>query len=234
MARRNMKRMVFIAGGVTLLALALIAGAVLVKLPKTTATGTAPVSQASTNSPAQTTIQGTTKTDQPAKVAPQPTSAAKVNTQTPAAPAATGNGQQKTTTTSNQPNNNQPNGNQPTSNQPNSTMPATTAGMFEQPLKQYGSSIQSMVAQGLNISNRQLAMQLQAGKHLKDIAQAQGISTNQLQTLLATSIQSGFGPAVQIGQLTQAQVSSFVQQTQQNPVLLEQTLSVTPPLPSHW
>ena len=224
MARRNMKRMVFVASGVTLLALALIAGAVLVKLPKTAATGTAPVSQASTNSPAQTTIQGTTKTDQPAKVAPQPTSAAKVNTQTPAAPAATGNGQQKTTTTSNPPN----------GNQPNSTMPATTAGIFEQPLKQYGSSIQIMVAQGLNISNRQLAMQLQAGKHLKDIAQAQGVSNNQLKTLLATSIQSGFGPAVQIGQLTQTQVSSFVQQTQQNPMLLEQTLSVTPPLPSHW
>ena len=219
MARRNMKRMVFIAGGVTLLALALIAGAVIVKLPKTAATGTMPTSQASTNSPAQTTIQGTNKTDQPAKVAPQPTSAAKVNTPGQAAPTATGNGQQKTTT----------NGNQPTS-----TMPAATAGMFEQPLKQYGSSIQRMVAQGLNISNKQLAMQLQAGKHLKDIAQTQGVSGNQLQTLLATSIQSGFGPAVQIGQLTQAQVSSFVQQTQQNPMLLEQTLSVTPPQPSHW
>ena len=106
--------------------------------------------------------------------------------------------------------------------------------MFEQPLKQYGSSIQRMVAQGLNISNKQLAMQLQAGKHLKDIAQAQGISNNQLQTLLAHSIQSGFNPAIQIGQLTQTQVSSFVQQAQQNPMLLEQTLSVTPPLPAHW
>ncbi|HEV2661018.1 MAG TPA: hypothetical protein VGU68_10480, partial [Ktedonobacteraceae bacterium] len=70
--------------------------------------------------------------------------------------------------------------------------------------------------------------------HLKDIAQAQGISDNQLKALLATSIQSGFGTAIQIGQLTQAQVSSFVQQTQQNPMLLEQTLSVTPPLPAHW
>jgi DNA-binding CsgD family transcriptional regulator len=229
MARRNMKRIVLIAGGVTLLALALIAGAVIVKLPKIAATGTMPTAQASTNSPAQTTIQGTTKTDQPAKVVPQPTSAAKVaaqptsaanvNTQGPAAPIATGNGQQKTTT----------NGNQPTA-----TMPAATVGMFEQPLKQYGASIQRMVAQGLNISNKQLAMQLQAGKHLKDIAQAQGVSNNQLQTLLATSIQSGFGPAVQIGQLSQAQVSSFVRQAQQNPVLLEQTLSVTPPQPSHW
>ncbi|HEV2660951.1 MAG TPA: hypothetical protein VGU68_10135, partial [Ktedonobacteraceae bacterium] len=115
MARRNMKRMVFIAGGVTLLALALIAGAVVVKLPKTAATGTMPTSQATMNSPAQTTIQGTTKTDQPAKVAPQPTSAAKVNTQTPAAPAATGNGQQKTTT-NNQPGNNPTNSNQPNNN----------------------------------------------------------------------------------------------------------------------
>ncbi len=219
MARRNMKRMVFIAGGITLLALALIAGAVIVKLPKTVAIGTAQTGQASTNSPAQTTIQGTTKTDQPAKIAPQPTSAANVNTPGAATPTATDNGQQKTTTTG---------------NQPTSTMPATTAGMFEQPLKQYGSSIQRMVAQELNISNKQLAMQLQAGKHLKDIAQAQGVSDNQLQTLLAHSIQSGFGPAVQIGQLTQAQVSSFVQQTQQNPMLLEQTLSVTPPQPSHW
>lgn len=229
MARRNMKRMVFIAGGVTLLALALIVGAVVVKLPKTAATGTMPTTQASTNSPAQTTIQGTTKTDQPAKVAPQPTSAAKVNTQTPTAPAATGNDQQKTTTTSNQPNNNPT-----TSSQPASTMPAATLGIFAQPLKQYGFSIQLMVAQGLNIPSKQLAMQLQAGKHLKDIAQAQGISDNQLKTLLATSIQSGFGTAVQIGQLTQAQVSSFVQQAQQNPMLLEQTLSVTPPLPAHW
>jgi hypothetical protein len=229
MARRNMKRMMFIAGGITLLALALIVGAVVIKLPKTAATGTAPTSQASTNSPAQTTIQGTTKTDQPAKVVPQPTSAAKVapqptsaanvNTQGPVAPTATSNGQQKTTTNA---------------NQPVATMPAAAVGMFEQPLKQYGSSIQRMVAQGLNISNKQLAMQLQAGKHLKDIAQAQGVSNNQLQTLLATSIQSGFGPAVQIGQLSQAQVSSFVRQAQQNPVLLEQTLSVTPPQPSHW
>ncbi len=219
MARRNTKRLVFIVGGVTLLALALIAGAVILQLPKIAATGTVPASQASTNSPVQTTIQGTTKTDQSAKVAPQPTSAAKVNTQGPAAPTATGNGQQKTTTTG---------------NQPTGTMPAAAAGIFEQPLKQYGSSIQRMVAQGLNISNKQLAMQLQAGKYLKDIAQAQGVSDNQLQTLLANSIQSGFGPAIQVGQLTQAQVSSFVQQMQQNPALLEQTLSVTPPQPAHW
>ncbi|HEV2655095.1 MAG TPA: hypothetical protein VGT82_09045 [Ktedonobacteraceae bacterium] len=229
MARRNMKRMVFIAGGVTLLALALIAGAVVVKLPKTAATGTMPTSQATMNSPAQTTIQGTTKIDQPAKVAPQPTSAAKVNTQTPQAPAAKNHSQHKMKTTSNQPNNNPT-----TSNQPTSTVPAATTGIFAQPLKQYGFSIQLMVAQGLNIPSKQLAMQLQAGKHLKDIAQAQGISDNQLKALLATSIQSGFGTAIQIGQLTQAQVSSFVQQTQQNPMLLEQTLSVTPPLPAHW
>jgi DNA-binding CsgD family transcriptional regulator len=212
--------MVFIVSGSALLALAFIAGAVLLTLPKITATGVRPTSQVSTNNPAHT-IQGTTNTDQPAKVVPQPISATATNAQGTATPTTTGNGQQKTTTVGN-------------GNQPTSTMSAATASMFVQPLKQYGLSIQRMVAQGLNISNKQLAMQLQAGKHLKDIAQTQGVSTNQLQILLANSIQSGFGPAIQGGQLTQAQVSSFVQQTQQNPATLEQTLSVTPPKPAHW
>jgi hypothetical protein len=222
MKRRNTKRMLFIVSGATLLAVALIAGAALFALPKITAANVGPASQAATNSTMNSavhTIQATTTTNHPAQVAQQPTAVASPQ----ASPTVTGNGQQKTTTTVNQ------------STSTSSTMPAAASSLFVEPLKQYGFSIQSMVAQGLNISNTQLATQLQASKHLTDIAQAQGVSSNQLQTLLATSIQSSFGPAIQNGQLTQAQVSSFVLQTQQNPVMLEPTLSVTPPKPAaHW
>ena len=65
-------------------------------------------------------------------------------------------------------------GNPTPANNGNTNAPATqpNTNTFVQPLKLYGPQIQHKVAQGLNISDRALATQLQAGKHLKDIAQA--------------------------------------------------------------
>lgn len=117
---------------------------------------------------------------------------------------------------------------------PTASTTQSNANTFAQPLKSYGPQIQHMVAQGLNVPDKELATQLQAGKHLKDIAQVQGISNTQLQTLISTSITNSFAPAVQGGLLTQTQVSSFVTQTQQNPQMLEQTLSIAPPPRPHW
>src|SRR6266487_2486007 len=201
MARRKTRRTMFIISGATLTALALIAGAILVTYQITInahgAIGSALTAPASGSA---NTIQATTK-----NAAQQTTPVATANkaapVQIPGNPTPANNG--KTNTQATQPNTN----------------------TFVQPLKLYGPQIQHKVAQGLNISDRALATQLQAGKHLKDIAQAQGISA---------SITSGFAPAIQSGQLTQAQVSSFVTQTQQNPQMLEQTLSVAPPPPLHW
>ena len=210
MARRKTRRTMFIISGATLTALALIAGAILVTYQITInahgAIGSALTAPASGSA---NTIQATTK-----NAAQQTTPVATANKATPV----------------------QISGNPTPANNGNTNTPATqpNTNTFVQPLKLYGPQIQHKVAQGLNISDRALATQLQAGKHLKDIAQTQGISATQLQTLISTSITSAFAPAVQSGQLTQAQVSSFVTQTQQNPQMLEQPLSVAPPPPLHW
>ena len=212
MARRNSKRMVFMVSGATLFALALIAGAALFTLPKITAKTSTPAAQNAMQAPART-VKEPAKTDQPAKVASQPVVPA--TGQKPAAPATgqntqgaapappVGNDQPKSTDKSSSPGDKQAT---------DPKMPATPSSVFKLPLKEYGPSIQRMVALGLNTSNKQLAVQLQGGMHLKDIAQVQGVSQSQLGTLLANSIKSGFGPANQMGQLTQDQVMIFAQQ----------------------
>jgi hypothetical protein len=232
MVRRKTRLTMFIIGGAALLTLALIAGAVLFALPKTTnagvATGTA--SKAPANSSAQTIQTTNTTTDKAAQPAQQPTPAAPTTVpgqvQVPGNPTPANGGNPA-------PNPTPANNGNPA---PNPTTPPApqNMNMFAQPLKQYGSDIQHMVAQGLNITDKQLATQLQAGKHLKDIAQAQGVSNTQLQNLISNALQSGFTPAVQGGQLTQAQVSSFVAQMQQDPKMLEQELSIMPLVAHHW
>lgn len=101
-------------------------------------------------------------------------------------------------------------------------------------LKQYVPDIRHMVAQQLNITDKALAQQLQNGMHLKDIAMQHGLSGMQLQNVLSSSITAGFQPAVSAGSLTQMQVSSFIQQTQLNPMVLEQQLSILPAPVAHW
>jgi hypothetical protein len=98
------------------------------------------------------------------------------------------------------------------------------AGPYVQVLKQYGSSIKNQMAQGLKFTNDQLAMQLQAGKSLSEIATAQGLSATQLQNLIATSLQNGLNPAISSGELTQKQISLLIKRWQKNPKPLERLL----------
>jgi hypothetical protein len=117
------------------------------------------------------------------------------------------------------------NGNQATTQ--NTTIPLVT-------LKQYVPDIRHTVAQSLNITDKALALQLQGGMHLKDIAMQHGLTNTQLENLLSSSISLGFQPAINTGSLTQMQVSSFIQQTQLNPTTFEQQLSVLPAPVAHW
>jgi hypothetical protein len=122
------------------------------------------------------------------------------------------------------------NGNQaaaPAAPAQNMTVPIVT-------LKQYVPDIRHMVAQNFNLTDKALAQQLQNGMHLKDIAMQHGLSDMQLQNLLSTSITTGFQPAITAGSVTPVQVSTFIQQTQQNPTTLEQQMSILPAPVAHW
>ena len=102
--------------------------------------------------------------------------------------------------------------------------PTVRANPYAQPLKQYAPEIKSQMAQGLKLTPEQLAAQLKAGKTLSAIATAQGLSTVQLQSLIATSLQNGLQPAVTSGDLTQKQVATLVKRWQKNPKQLERLL----------
>jgi hypothetical protein len=218
---------------VTVLTLALLAGAVFFLLPKITAS--------SANQPTGTTgqagntahtLNSTGNTGNVGQVAVQGKQAAapatKTNTKgngntTSTVPVTAANNNQAPATSANNGATSAP----ATTPQQNLTVPIVT-------LKQYAPNIRHMVAQSLNITDKALALDLQNGMHLTNLATQQGLSNAQLQTLLSSSITSGFQPAITAGSLTQAQVSSFVQQTQQNPTTLEQQLSILPAPVAHW
>ncbi len=233
--RKTRKRPVLLISSVTILTLALLAGAVFFLLPKVTAASTTQ----STGTTGQinntaNTINTKGNAGNIGKVAIQPTRTVAVapkknspatgngNTNNPAAtgnnnpaPAAPANNGAKTTAA-------------PAATSPqNLTVPVVT-------LKQYVPNIRHMVAQSFNITDKALALDLQSGMHLTTVATQQGLSNAQLQTLLASSITTSFQPAISTGSLTQAQVSSFIQQTQKNPTTLEQQLSILPPPVAHW
>ena len=226
-----------IISSVTMLTLALLAGAVFFLLPKITASS----ANQPTNTSGQTgnithAINSTGNTGPVGQVVVQGKQAVASTTKTNAN--AKGNGNTANTVPAASANNNQmpatsaSTGNQTTTaptkaGQQNLTVPVVT-------LKQYVPNIRHMVAQSFNITDKALALDLQNGMHLTTIATQQGLSNTQLQTLLSSSISAGFQPAIMAGSLTQAQVSSFIQQTQQNPTTLEQQLSVLPAPVAHW
>jgi hypothetical protein len=235
--RKTGNRSLLIISSATVLTLALLAGAVFFLLPKITAAN-ANQSTGTTGQVDNTahTINATGKTAQVGQVAVQPKQAAAVTTKTNAN--AKGNGNAANTVPATSGNNNPApataanNGNQAASapaatSQQNLTVPVVT-------LKQYVPDIRHMVAQSFNITDKALALDLQNGMHLTNIAMQHGLSNAQLQTLLSSSITTGFQPAITTGSLTQAQVSTFIQQTQQNPTTLEQQLSILPPAVAHW
>ncbi len=201
-----------------ILTLALLTGAVFFLLPKITAARvTQPMVSSAQGNHAATTLNSTAKTGNAntastvGQVAAQPTQAASTTTKQGSNSAAMGNGK----TTQPAPATAANNGNQasaPATVPQNATVSVVT-------LKQYVPGIRHMMAQNFNITDKALAQQLQNGMHLKDIATQQGLSVAQLQNLLSTSISTGFQPAINTGSLTQTQVSTFIQQMQQNPTL---------------
>ncbi|HEV2655096.1 MAG TPA: hypothetical protein VGT82_09050 [Ktedonobacteraceae bacterium] len=103
-------------------------------------------------------------------------------------------------------------------------VPTVRPNPYTQPLKQYAPEIRTQMAQGLKLTPEQLAAQLKSGKTLSAIATAQGLSTVQLQNLIATSLQSSLQPSVTSGDLTQKQVEALVKRWQKNPKPLEHLL----------
>ena len=102
--------------------------------------------------------------------------------------------------------------------------PTVRANPYTQPLKQYAPEIKNQMAQGLKLTPDQLAAQLKAGKTLNTLATAQGLSTTQLQSLIATSLQNSLKPAIDSGDLTQKQVTTLIKRWQKNPKQLERLL----------
>jgi hypothetical protein len=102
--------------------------------------------------------------------------------------------------------------------------PTVRPNPYTQPLKQYAPEIRTQMAQGLKLTPEQLAAQLKSGQTLSAIATAQGLSTVQLQNLIATSLQNSLQPAVASGDLTQKQVATLVKRWQKNPKPLERLL----------
>ncbi len=83
-------------------------------------------------------------------------------------------------------------------------------------LKQYGPTIKAQIAQGLHLTAAQVGEQLSAGNSIDAIAQAQNVSAEQLNTLIASAYQNGLQPVVQSGQLTQQQVTTLIKHMQAN------------------
>jgi hypothetical protein len=223
--RKTGNRSLLFISSATVLALALLAGAVFFLLPKITASSVTQVTitDGQVNNGAHT-INATGNTGNVGKVMIQPKQAAAATTKTSAN--AKGNGATPHTIPATSANNGKQATSAPATTQ-NLTVPVVT-------LKQYVPNIRHMVAQTFNITDKALALDLQNGMHLTDIAMQHGLSSAQLQTLLSSSISTGFQPAITTGSLTQAQVSTFIQQTQQNPTALEQQLSILPPAAAHW
>jgi hypothetical protein len=91
-------------------------------------------------------------------------------------------------------------------------------------VRQYSSTIRTQIAQGLHLTTDQLTAQLQSGKTLPQIATAQNVSTDQLNTLISTSVTSALQPVVSSGKITQQQVNRLVQSYQKNPQPLDRIL----------
>ncbi len=101
---------------------------------------------------------------------------------------------------------------------------STAIHPLNQALKQYSPDIKNQFAQGLHLTPEQLRTQLKAGKTLNDVATAQGVSSDQLQTIIHDAFTNGLKPAVTGGTITQKQVDGLVKRYQKNPKVLERFL----------
>ncbi len=97
-------------------------------------------------------------------------------------------------------------------------------GAIYSSLRQYRSSIENQVAQGLHLTSAQLTTDLKNGQSLDQIAKAQGVSTSQLRTIVLNAVQSAANQAVKDGNLTQTQASDLMQALQRQPGILDRIL----------
>ncbi len=96
-------------------------------------------------------------------------------------------------------------------------------------LRQHDQAIKTQVANGLKLTPEELTAQLRSGKTLTAVASAQHVSQTQLQTLIATSLQTGLRPAVDSGDLTQQQLTTLTKRMQKNPDTLGRFLQARTP-----
>ncbi len=81
--------------------------------------------------------------------------------------------------------------------------------------------LKSQVAQGLHLSVDQVKTKLQSGQHIQDVANAQGISQDQLHSIEINAIQSADDEMVRRGFTTQPNVGYDMQRwTQEEPMQL--------------
>lgn len=92
-------------------------------------------------------------------------------------------------------------------------------------LRQYVPTIESQVAQGLNLSASQLQADLKSGMSLSQVATQQHISSSQLQTTVQNAIQSAVNQAIKDGNLTQQQGTNFMQFLQKHPGVMARILN---------
>lgn len=93
-------------------------------------------------------------------------------------------------------------------------------------LRSNAASIQSQVAAGLKLSVSQLQADLKAGQTLTQIAQAQNVSTTQLQTILTNAVKPYLDQAVSSGSLTQQQENGYLKRLGKNPNNIDALLKV--------
>jgi hypothetical protein len=109
------------------------------------------------------------------------------------------------------------------------TTPTTRANALGTILRQYNQAVKTQVATGLKLTPEELTTQLHSGKTLTAIATAQHLSLSQLQTLIATSLQTSLQPAVDSGDLTQQQLTILTKRMQKNPDTLGRFLQARTP-----
>ena len=90
-------------------------------------------------------------------------------------------------------------------------------GIILQSLKPYLNTVANQVALGLRMTPNQLKTQLQSGKHLSQLAAAQGVSSSQLHTTEINAVQTAVNQAVHDGNLTRQQATNFMQYVRQHP-----------------
>ena len=91
------------------------------------------------------------------------------------------------------------------------------AGIGKDLLLKYRTNIENQIAQGLHLSSTQLIAQLQAGKSLAQVAQAQHVSTTDLHNLVNNTINATLKQAVSDKTITQQRADAITKFLSKHP-----------------